>query len=300
MGYFTPETNDELAAKYNPQSIPIAPIKSLEEVLLQREQDKPSGVTRSVLTMLRRYKRSVRTIAEAQQFIDWLLDGNRAPSTVDRYLDVLKVVSPLFKEITVKRPHRPDPKPFTQQEVSLILQWFQTHQPQYHDIILCLFLTGMRTSEAIGLRWQHIDFNDRCILISESMPDPQRNGRRVRKDTKTGIPRRFPLSGTLLELFTRLHSPTCGYDDLIFTTDRGKPIDDHHLSQRYWKKCLIECNIPHRSLYNTRHTFISHFLHKTKDVVACASLTHGSRSGAQTILTHYAGILERVEVPELY
>jgi integrase len=87
---------------------------------------------------------------------------------------------------------------------------------------------------------------------------------------------------------------------LVFPSPNSKPIDDHNFSQRIWSRCLKELGIEHRPQYNTRHTFISHFLEKTKDVVKCASLTHGSKSGIQTIYNNYAGIINRVEVPNLF
>jgi hypothetical protein len=63
---------------------------------------------------------------------------------------------------------------------------------------------------------------------------------------------------------------------------------------------LKELNLPHRSLYHTRHTFITHFLEKTKDPISCARLTHNSKTGVKTIMEHYAAILYKINIPDLY
>ncbi len=157
-------------------------------------------------------------------------------------------------------------------------------------------------SEAIGLQWKHIDFDRNLMFIYESLGRNHGNSaNRVRQTTKNKKLREFPLSNSLLELLqSRYSSSKKSPKSLVFFSPRGKAIDDHNFSQRIWKKCLKELEIEHRPSYNTRHTFISHFLEKTKDVVKCASLTHGSKSGIQTIYKNYAGIISRLEVPELF
>jgi hypothetical protein len=38
----------------------------------------------------------------------------------------------------------------------------------------------------------------------------------------------------------------------------------------------------------------------TLDVVKCASLTHGSKSGIKTIWENYAGLINKIDVPDLF
>ena len=127
------------------------------------------------------------------------------------------------------------------------------------------------------------------------------SAQRTRQTTKNKKLREFPLSNSLLELLrSRYASSNKSPKSLVFPSPRSKAINDRNFSQRIWKNCLKDLEIEHRPNYNTRHTFISHFLEKTKDVVKCASLTHGSKSGIQTIYKNYAGIISRLEVPELF
>ena len=87
--------------------------------------------------------------------------------------------------------------------------------------------------------------------------------------------------------------------DLVFVVN-GHCIDDRHFRSRAWTKCLCECEIEYRRPYNTRHTFISHFLDQTKDVLKCAALTHGSKSGIKTIYDHYAAVINKIDVTDLF
>lgn len=298
-GNFTAIDNETLSAKYHSSSIPPIREIGLEALLKKRLEKKFSSADQSLLSLLDRYGKPIKTDQDAQRFMTWLA-ADRAATTVQRYLNTLKVISPLFSSVKIKLPTQSLPKPFTRHEVSQIQEWFTTHCPQYADFVACLFLTGMRTSEAIGLQWKDIDLEGRSLIISESLTSPTRDSKRIRKDTKTGVVRNFPLSGRLLEIlqtrYTIPHKP----DTLIFTSPKGTPINDHNFSQRQWKQCLKATHIPHRPFYNTRHTFISHYLAETKDVVSCAALTHGTRTGVQTLLKHYAGLIEQVKVPELY
>lgn len=298
-GNFTATNNDALAAKYHPSSVPPIREVGLEALLKERLKQKFSSADQSLLRLLERYRKLIRTEQDARRFIIWLADG-RAPTTVLRYLNTLRVISPLFDAIKVKLPTQALPNPFTRHEVCQIQQWFTTHYPYYADFVACLFLTGMRTSEVIGLQWKDIDLEGRSLNISKSLTSPTRDSKRIRKDTKAGVSRNFPLSGRLLEILQARDANTHDPNDLIFTSPTGKPIDDHNFSQRQWKGCLQATNTPHRPFYNTRHTFISHYLAETKDVVSCAALTHGTRTGVQTLLKHYAGLIERVKVPDLY
>ncbi len=279
---------------------------TLTELLEKRLKNKFCSPDKALLHLLRYYSQDIETTENAQDFINWIKETRgTANRTIKRYLDTLQVISPtIFKPIKITVESKPLPKPFTTEETRAIIDWFQTSEyyRHYADYVKFLFLTGTRTSEAIGLRWKHIDFNRNLLFISESLGRNKNNtSHRIRKTTKTNKTREFPMNHTLLEMLTARHEQSDkNPESLVFSSPKGCSIDDHNFSQRIWRKCLGELKIEYRPQYNTRHTFISHFLEKTKDVVKCASLTHGSKSGIQTIFNNYAGIINRVEVPELF
>jgi integrase len=321
-GNFTPEDNATLALKYNPSAIydhikraergirePDVVAENAKQTLInkieKRLEQKYHSSDKSLLNLLNRYEGLIENERDARVFLDWLQKTlSCSNSTKKRYLSVLKVISPLFASIQVKVEQKPLPKAFTQEEVNRILLWFTNHKRYtfYRDYVLFALSTGARSGEIIGLQWKHIDFDLKVIHFYESLGRVASSTRRgERKGTKTGTMRQFPLANGLLTMITsRYGASDKKPDSLVFPSPEGRPIDDHNFSQRIWKKCLLELEIPHRSPYNCKHTFISHMLVKTGDAIRVASLTHNSRSGVQTLFRNYAGLINRDDLPELW
>lgn len=269
----------------------------LRELAMLKLVDSNKDAEKIVYTHLTRYKKKILNKDDVLLFLDWLQkDRNLSSSSVDRYLDVLKTIHPVFKQVHVKVEIKPNPKAFTQEEVKQICNWFQDNR--YYPYVRFLFLTGCRISEAIGLRWQYVDLDQRVICFHETLARSDGySAKRVVKTTKRNIIRYFPISGGLLDLFSGLERGAP--DSLVFLVN-GRCINDKNFRNREWVRCLTECQIPYRKPSATRHTFISHYLERTKDAVKCAALTHGSKRGVQTIFEHYASLINQVEVPDLY
>lgn len=312
VGMFNCADSLELALRYNPsgahhilqkdQTVPnIQPqIKtSIKATCIDKLKKYDNGVEKSTLVKLEKYKKDLETKEDILEFVEWLKKDCKLQSTsISRYFDVLRQIDPIFKTVTIRKERKPKKKPFTKEEIVKILDWFKNNNKDYYYYVSFLFLTGARISEAIGLRWKHIDLDSKTIYFYETLARDNNNStNRVVKTTKNNILREFPINEKLNNLLSEL--PQGDPEDLLFLFN-GHCIDDKNFCNRYWKKCLKECNINYRSPYNTRHTFISHFLNQTKDVVKCAYLTHGSRTGIKTIYEHYAGIINKVEVPDLY
>lgn len=313
---FSPETNTELALKYNPSSVnilkadkPTTPKltgkEKLTDELRSRLGVKFNSNFKTVLNLINEYPKEIEAETDAKSFLVWVKQTRKCTNaTQHRYLVVLQSLSPLFDGIRVKVEQKPLPKPFTKDEVSQILDWFNSHKlyNHYHDFILFALNTGARNGEIIGLQWKHVDFDQNIIYFYESLGRTENSTRRSdRKPTKTGIMRQFPLANGLLTMLKgRYERSNKNPDDLVFPSPEGKAIDDCNFSRRIWKKCLTELKIPYRRLYNCRHTFISHMLVKTGDAVKVANLTHNSRSGVQTIFRSYVGLICNQNIPELY
>lgn len=311
---FTPTNNAELTLKYNPSAIHKTLNKSvIKNLSLEKEEDfvdvkkkcidalkdTQKVIEKNTLVKLKNYTKPLQTKKDVEVFMEWLKkECGLASSSVSRYFDVLRQIDDVFKSVSITVEKKPKPKPFTKEEVRSILIWFEKNNTDYYHYVYFLFSTGCRTSEAIGLRWKHIDLDSRNIYFYETLArDNNNSAKRVKKTTKKNVLRTFPINENLYNFLTGL--PKHDDEDLLFLFN-GHCIDDKNFCNRHWKTCLKECGIPYRKPYNTRHTFISHFLEQTKDVVKCASLTHGTKTGIKTIWEHYASIINKVEVPDLY
>jgi integrase len=163
----------------------------------------------------------------------------------------------------------------------------------YYDFFVLLFNTGLRISEAIGLRWQDIDFSKKQIHVYESSGrDRGSTSTRVRKTTKTGNYRIVPINEKLFEILTnkRRSGP------LIFYSPNGKVLDDHSISQRCWRKTLELANVTHRPMMATRSTFVSHAIASgilPQDLAAITGHT------LEVLFKYYLGSIKKPNLPEL-
>jgi len=199
----------------------------------------------------------------------------------DRQLVNENLFADTVKKIKVK-PHQITTKPFTSDEVNLILRECE-HNPKYQPFrlfIKFLFDTGTRTSEAIGLRFS--DLSDDCVYatIREQLTQG------VRKTTKTGKIRTFKLPDTLTSELLQLKSSLTIVDkDTLVFTFNNHSINNHNFRVRIWKTLLNNLGIEYRKFYSTRHTFISHQLAKGVNPVVIAKITgHDTK----VLFEHYA------------
>lgn len=194
----------------------------------------------------------------------------------------------------VKVAPKQAPKPFTKDEIVLIIEGFQSdrHYSHYTDFVCFLFGTGVRTGEAIGLQWQHVSEDCSHVWIGESI------SRGVQKTTKTNKDRTVPLTPKLRELMRHRKPQVTEPGGLVFPSPKGLPIDDHNFRNRAWVAVLKKVGVPYRKPYNTRHTFISHCLESGMNPAVVSQITGHN---LETLFKNYAGVVNsKPVVPEFF
>lgn len=162
----------------------------------------------------------------------------------------------------------PEPDPLTPDERKRIIEWFRNKRfgfhpgagttqhrwlphPSYHAYVLTLFWTGLRPSEASGLRWGDIDLVNRRLAIRRSRHLGQYAApktKQARREVEL-----FPeLARTLSDLQPLHVSP----NDPVFKNTCGEPIEPKAFS-RHWYDCLRVLDIRQRGLYCTKDTFVT-------------------------------------------
>lgn len=202
--------------------------------------------------------------SHAKQFNAWLKSKNAERARKERLIllnacwnwgttkGIVETNPWLELQKQVESAPKQPPKPFTQEEVKAILAAFKTH-PQYKhyaNFVEFLFLTGVRTTEAIALRWQHINSDMSSIWIGESM------SRGVRQSIPANKARDIPLNDRIRLLLQSRKPENHLPEDLIFPSPEGSLIDDRNFRNRAWVKILELAGVEYRKLSNTRHTFI--------------------------------------------
>jgi integrase len=209
-----------------------------------------------------------------------------------------------FAEIKSFKDAIPEPEkvPFTIEEIEAILGGFRTHTLhwRYHDFAMTCMSLGLRPSEAIGLRWRHINWADSTITIVEQMvrkPTGQTGPTRQSKGRKNGVTTVLDLTEPLLRTLKGRHTPESGANDLIFTGSKGGPINDGYFSSKVWKPILEAAGIPHRPPYRGRHSMISHAIDQGATLPEAAYLA-GHKS-LRMVSEVYAKTVKRPKPPNI-
>lgn len=141
---------------------------------------------------------------------------------------------------------RTDIDPFSLDEVNQIIS--NVH-PLFRTYYLVRFLTGMRTSEIDGLKWEYVDFTRREILVKETVV----KGRE--ETTKTDASQRpiemsQPVYAALKEQFE-----VSGKRSLyVFCSRDNTALCYANVTNRVWYPLLKQLGIKKRRPYQTRHT----------------------------------------------
>ena len=142
---------------------------------------------------------------------------------------------------------KPDIHPLSIDEVHQLLD---AVLPFYKDFFIVAFFTGMRFGEMSALKWKHVDFNHRVLMIRET---------RVRGEegrTKTpGSVRDIKMLEPVVEALRRQRVITMGRSDYVFLNQSGAPLLPDSVNYHIWKPALEKAGLTARSLYQTRHTF---------------------------------------------
>lgn len=207
-------------------------------------------------------------------------------------------------DIRNKRKQEEEIDPFSPKERDAIIEAFEnhSHHKHYASFVKFLFLTGCRTSEAVGLRWN--DINQDCTKVTFSSAITKRR----RKGTKTGKSRKFPCGDSLKDLLASIKPTDAKPDDLVFPNPNGNPINPDNFMHNSWRgeqskgkvgivtKLVQEGKVErYRPQYNTRHTFITECLEAGVSVPQIARWVGNS---AGTLLAHYGGVLKQMFPPE--
>lgn len=277
---------DETLERYRHQEVaiaaaPLTTAQLFEQFIEHRRREGTSGQAiaakhKPLLSNLKRFGQLIEDVEAARAFVD-ILRTRQSPRIANQNLAMLKsfgqwcmeqefAIANFYADIKPLKGNRTvqNRRPFTREEVERFLQTMRTDSKcyRYHDFCLVLFSLGLRPSEAIGLRWKHIDLDRKQVTICEVMARSE-DGKtagyaRQRKTTKTGGERILSLSDRLVALFQGRQTPDTQPDDLIFTTAKGSVIDDHNLRERVWKRICDKAGIEYRPPYTARHTLLSH------------------------------------------
>lgn len=168
-----------------------------------------------------------------------------------RTIDGLVAADP-FAALSWPRRPRGTPEPFTEAERDILIEYFRRRDPRYHPFVATLFWTGLRTSEAVGLRWEDVDLRSRKLSVRRSRTLGEDNAPKT-----AGSERTITLLPAVTKLLAGLKPLHVADHDFVFVSRSGQPMQSERWVIQHWRRALRATNIRPRKFYATRHTFIS-------------------------------------------
>lgn len=305
-----------------PVQPPPSTVELWERFTAHRRQEGTSGQAiaaryNPLRSHLRRFGEDITTTDQARALVA-ILRGRQSPLVANQSLTLLKAFgrwavehghlgeSPWAAIAPLKAAPPPNNRrPFTREEVAIILETIRSNPRlcHYFDFCLTLFSLGLRPSEAIGLRWCHLDLVKGEVTIRETLSRAA-DGRsagyaRERRPTKNRSVRVLPLPPRLVAMFEARKAAIAHPRpvDLVFTTPTHRAIDDHNFRERVWKVALECAGIEYRPPYTSRHTLLSHGIEYQGWTLPQAAAIAGHTT-TRMVAAVYGHAIQRPTLPE--
>jgi integrase len=97
----------------------------------------------------------------------------------------------------------------------------------YQTMVLLAVLSGMRCGELFGLRWRYVDFEDKVLVIAETVYQ----GRSSKPKTRASNRKVF-VDALVMEALARLKAHGGGPDDFVFKSVSGMPLSPYNVRNR--------------------------------------------------------------------
>ena len=151
-----------------------------------------------------------------------------------------------FRNIKPLKTKRSEVQPFALDEVNSLLSAVRS---DFHAYLVVRFFTGMRTGEANALKWRHIDFESRQILVRESVVLGEED------DLKTeGSHRDILMVDPVHDALREQFKATGTRGEYVFCSAVGGPLDNKNFVNRVWHPLLDAVGLARRKPYQMRHT----------------------------------------------
>lgn len=183
----------------------------------------------------------------------------RNPRRINRIIDVLgRVLGERERQFGLANPCRdlrrlPQRRaliqPFSMAELRRVVHAAPGH---LQDYLLVRGLTGLRSGEVNGLRWEHVDFEAGTLTIAAARV----RGQQVLPKNEYSE-RTIALLPSVAAALQRQMFRTGSEGGFVFQTRRGAAIDTCNFAQRDWPRILTVAGLANRTPEHLRHTAAS-------------------------------------------
>ena len=146
----------------------------------------------------------------------------------------------------------------TKEEQNLFLTKSKSNNDWYYEMLYIMLHTGMRVGEVGGLKWEDIDFKNKCIHIKRSLSCQYEKGKKIMRLTtpKThNSYRDIPFMGEVEEMLNAQYKKQqcvkknlgdrwreeVGFENFVFTSSMGSPVT-RYIAEKQINKIVKEIN----------------------------------------------------------
>lgn len=190
--------------------------------------------------------------------------------------------------------------PLTPDEARQLYQMTEEYS-WFNAAIRFLMLTGVRSGEAFGLRWEDVDFDERVIHIRKNLTNIASHHELSSPKTRSSI-RHLYMSDELFRLLTRQRQEqaiarqdreakrkTFMHPEMVFTSATGGFMD-HNYVERKFKRLIKGTSFEDITLHSLRHANATFMLAGGVDLKVVSTLL--GHSNIATTANIYANIMD--------
>ncbi|HHQ6553244.1 TPA: Arm DNA-binding domain-containing protein [Serratia fonticola] len=178
--------------------------------------------------------------------------------------------------------------PFTPAEISALLS--ATSNPQWGNLFLFAFSTGMRSSELCSLRWDEIDFVGRTAHVTSASVEGILKGTK----TKAGT-RKIELNDQSMSALASQKAFTFMKAGVIFDDPKTNLpwAGADAIRKKAWAPTLRKAGVRYRNPYQTRHTYATRHISQGANLFwLAAQMGH---KGPEMLFRHYGSYLKEYD-----
>jgi integrase len=149
------------------------------------------------------------------------------------------------------KPEKSDINPFSMEEVKLFLE---NVDPFYKNFFVVAFFTGMRFGEMSALKWKNLDFRLHIVKVRETLVIGEEGEPKTRGSIRDVDIKKFPM---VVDAFRKQRKATLGKTPYVFLNKYGNPVKPSSMRKHVWNKAIAKAGLEHRTMLQTRHTFIT-------------------------------------------
>lgn len=217
-----------------------------------------------------------------------------------RYAERLEYIDKVpCENLDNPRGERPETAFWRLDELQKVLDTFDLsnyEERQYYTAVWLYFMTGMRVSEGLSLRWSDVDFDKQIIHIRSTL-EYQGDGKYVRKEqTKTRAGMRFiEIDDETIKVLKEWRTvQVCNSDEDYVLARFSQPMHKTTLS-RMLERHAKKANVPKITGKGLRHSHDSFMINVLKKDVLYVSARSG-RTDKATTLNTYSHLYDRERV----